>query len=340
MEPLVSILIPAFNAEEFVAETIRSALAQTWRRIEIIVVDDGSTDRTADVCRQFASSSVAVVSQPHRGASAARNTALSLCQGDYVQWLDADDLMASDKVAKQLETLGENRDESLLLSCSWAYFGYRPHRAVFVPTSLWTDLSPAEWLFRKLNENIFMTCVTWLVSRRLTETAGPWDTTLLADNDGEYFCRVLLASTGVRFVPEARVFYRRRAGSLSHVGLSKAKMEAKLLSAEKHIAYLRSLDDSDRSRAACVRMLQRYLAHIDPAQADLVERAQRLATALGGRLPAPQLSWKYAWIQKLFGGSSGKRAQVVYNHCKSTVFLFWDRSVARLEDLIWTTPPL
>ena len=98
MKPLVSILIPAYNAEETIAYTLQSAIAQIWQRKEIIVVDDGSKDRTAEVARRFASKELAVVSKENQGAAATRNHALRLSQGDYIQWLDADDLLAQDKI--------------------------------------------------------------------------------------------------------------------------------------------------------------------------------------------------------------------------------------------------
>src|SRR5689334_15167297 len=98
MKPLVSILIPAYNAEQWIPEAIRSACAQSWSRKEIIVVDDGSTDRTLEVARRFASPEVNVVSTSNHGAAAARNHALRLSQGDYIQWLDADDILATDKL--------------------------------------------------------------------------------------------------------------------------------------------------------------------------------------------------------------------------------------------------
>ncbi len=100
--PLVSILIPAHNAEKWVTDTIRSAVAQTWKRKEIIVVDDGSTDQTLAVARQFESKSVRIVASKNQGAAATRNLALQLSQGDYIQYLDADDLLAPDKIERQL----------------------------------------------------------------------------------------------------------------------------------------------------------------------------------------------------------------------------------------------
>jgi len=88
---------------------------------------------------------------------------------------------------------------------AWGKFLRRYERAQFVPTSLWRDPSSRDSLFHKLLDNAFMQTAISLVSRELTDAAGPWDTRLLGDDDGEYFCRVLLASDGTRFVPEARV---------------------------------------------------------------------------------------------------------------------------------------
>src|SRR5258708_5132388 len=142
MKPLVSILTPAYNAERWIASTIQSAIGQTWTRKEIIIVDDGSTDRTAELARQFASKEVKVVSTPNQGAAAARNHALQLSQGDFVQWLDADDLLSPDKIERQLGALGELDGKRILRSSPWASFFYRTHRARFIQTPLCEDLSP------------------------------------------------------------------------------------------------------------------------------------------------------------------------------------------------------
>ena len=152
MKPLVSILIPAYNAERWIAQTILSALAQTWPRKEIIVIDDGSRDQTLKIARQFASKTVSIVTQENQGASTARNRALELSQGEYIQWLDADDLMAPDKIAKQMEASDRYGSERTLLSCAWARFYYRVDKANFVSTSLWCNLPPIEWLIRKMAE--------------------------------------------------------------------------------------------------------------------------------------------------------------------------------------------
>jgi glycosyltransferase involved in cell wall biosynthesis len=332
---LVSILIPAFNADQWIAETLQSAIAQTWEPKEIIVVDDGSRDQTIGVARQFESTCVRVVTQDNQGAAAARNKAFALSQGDYIQWLDADDLLAPDKISRQIEVLKRGLSQSTLLSSEWAPFFYRYYRAEFVPSALWCDLSPLEWLVRKLEQNLHMQTATWLVSRELTEAAGPWDTRLLGDDDGEYFCRVILASDGVRFVPDAKVYYRQLgSSSLSYVGRSERKMVAQWKSMVLHIAYLRSLEDGDRARAACVRYLQNWLIYFYPERPDLVKNAEDLARELGGLLEPPRLSWKYSWIKAMFGWSLAKQARLKLPEARWAVARSLDRAMFRLENRV------
>ena len=332
MKPLVSILIPAHNAEKWIADTIRSAVTQSWERKEIIIVDDGSTDHTLGVARQFESESVRVVWQENRGAAAARNKALSLSHGDYIQWLDADDLLASDKIAKQMEALDRAGSARTLLSSSFGQFMYRPYRAQFTPTALWCDLSPAEFLLRKLTYRVFMQTAVWLVSRELTDAAGPWDTSMISDDDGEYFCRVLLASDGIRFVRDARVYYRSVGTMrLSYVGRSNSKLEALWRSMQLHISYLRSLEDSDKVRAACLKYLQNYLIDFYPLRLDIAEQMHKAAKEMGGQLDPPRLPWKYSWIKTLLGWSWAKRAQLFLPSVKWSLIRFWERALFRIE---------
>lgn len=331
MEPLVSILIPAYNAQDWVGEAIRSAIAQSWPRKEIIVADDGSSDETASIARRFASPEVTVISQENQGAAATRNNLLSLSRGAFIQWLDADDTLAPDKIAKQMEAMKREGNPRKLLSSAWGSFCYRPEKAKFRSNALWEDASPADWLVNKLHQNLHMQTATWLVSRELAEAAGPWDTRLLSDDDGEYFCRVLLASEGARFVPESKVFYRITESSrLSYIGSSDKKMEAMVLSMRLHIGYLRSLEDSDRVRAACLRYLQTWLIYFYPERPDLVEALRELASELGGSLEMPRLRWKYAWMRPVVGYGRAKRAQFFLPMAKASLVRRWDKLQYRL----------
>ena len=308
--PLVSILIPVYNSEEWIADTLRSALAQTWPRTEIIVVDDGSTDGTLAVLKQFEQLGVKVYTQKNQGASAARNHAFAQSHGDYIQWLDGDDLLGPDKISRQMILVMQGLGKRTLVSSTWGRFMYRISRTEFRPTALWGDLTPKEWLLRKMDQNIYMQTATWLVSRELTEAAGPWDIRLLGDDDGEYFCRVLLASEGVRFVPDAHVFYRCfRFDSLSYIGRFPQKIEAHWISMRLHIKYLLSLEDSPITRAACVQYLRDSMIYFYPESEHILEQANRIAVDLGEELGTPSLSWKYAWVKALFGWVAVKVVQ-------------------------------
>jgi glycosyltransferase involved in cell wall biosynthesis len=333
MKPLVSILIPAYNSEKWITDSLRSAISQTWPRKEIIVVDDGSKDRTLEIARQFASDEVHVITQANQGAAAARNTAYKHCQGDYIQWLDADDLLSPDKISTQVAKAEETASNRTLISCGWSQFLYRYNRAKFEPTALWRDHLPVDWLMCKMGQNLHMQTATWLVSRELSESAGPWNTSLLGDDDGEYFCRVLLASDGVRFTPEARVYYRASgAGSLSHIGSSNRKRDAQWHSMKLHIGYLRSLEDSPRTRAASVAYIQNWLVFFYPDRSDLIDAMRSMAQELGGEIQTPHLSWKYSWIEFLFGKKLGRRAQFVLPQFKWSMLRLGDKLLFRLAN--------
>ena len=333
VKPLVSILIPAYNAERWVGEAIQSAVRQTWPRKEIIVIDDGSTDRTGDEAKRFVPA-ITLVRTENRGASAARNHALRLSHGDYIQWLDADDVLMSDKIERQLEALREGESERILLASSWAPFHYRTRNVHFVQNSLCQDLSPVEWLLRKMGENLHMQTATWLVSRELTGTAGDWDPCLSTDDDGEYFARVLKCSAGTRFVAGTGVYYRMpNRSSLSYIGNSDKKKDSMFLSMKLHIQYIRSLEDSERVRSACITYMQNWFHHFYPSRQDIAAELQRLAAQLGGQLVEATLRPRFAWIKFALGPRGAREAQEMLPFLKRSVTRNIDRMAFGYERL-------
>ncbi len=325
MAKLVSILIPSYNAQEWIEETIRSALAQTWPQKEIIVVDDGSSDDSLKIARQYQSKTLKVVSQENRGGAEARNTALSHAQGDYIQWLDADDLLAPDKIERQLSAMDEGDNSRILLTSAWAPFYYRTTRAKFRPDSLWRDLDPVEWIITKFSENLFMNPAVWLVSRKLADLAGPWDRRTAPDDDGEYLCRIMINSEKVKFVPEARSYYRKSNPKSLSRGLSSNALEGIFLSKKLCIGYLLSIEDSERTRRACLTLLQRGLGRIHPEHPAIVQKACGLANALGGELSLPKIDWKYAAVRRLFGPKTATKAKQLKVRIEEAVARNWDR---------------
>jgi hypothetical protein len=167
-----------------------------------------------------------------------------------------------------------------------------------------------------------------LTSRKLTEAAGSWDTRLHVDDDGEYFCRVLLASESVRFVPDAKVYYRMAPSSrVSHIGTSNKKKDAMVISIKLHIQYLKKLEESERVRVACLAYLQNWYVNFYPERPDLMAELQAIAAELNGRLVEPELRWKYAWMKPLFGFDAAKRAQMTLPQLKASVLRKWDKTM-------------
>lgn len=115
---LVSIIIPVYKAEKYVAETIKSALKQTYKNIEILIIDDGSPDRSIDICRQFTDLRIKIISQPNRGLPGARNTGIRHARGEYLTFLDADDLWLPEKIEKHVEHLNNSPDIGISFSRS------------------------------------------------------------------------------------------------------------------------------------------------------------------------------------------------------------------------------
>lgn len=311
MAELVSILIPAYNAERWIRDCLVSALSQTWRRKEVIVVDDGSSDRTVEVARMFESEHVRILMQANRGASAARNLALSVAQGDYIQWLDADDVLLPGKIAAQMAEAGPGARCRTLFSGEWAEFYRYPGAAVSMQNSLWEDLLPTEWLYRKTARNAWMAIETWLVSRWLTEAVGPWNENLHRDNDGEYFNRVVAKADQIRFVAGARALQRKGVlGISSFRTLNDRKLESLLFAALAQIDLLRALEDSPRTRAACLSLLSRTSTYFYPERPDLLDQLDRVSRSLGGVLLRPALGWKCRFVEMVVGPNAAKRVRV------------------------------
>ncbi len=301
MDALVSILIPAYNAERWIKETVESALKQTWPRKEIIVIDDGSFDKTYQIAKIYVSNMVKVITQQNMGGPAARNKALSLAQGDFIQWLDHDDLLAPNKLSEQMRHSEASGDDRVLYSSAFGRFYYRIHKAKFYPDGLWRDLLPVEYLVEKFSNNSWLQPGAWLVSRRLTEMAGPWLEIRSPDDDGEYYCRIVAASKQIKFVPEAKAYWRiGNYGSMSQSRSDQA-LEALFVTNERCIAHLLALEDSERTRTACVKFLQDRLLWFLPEKPELVDRTAELAVKLGGELSPIQLGMRYRLIGKIIG---------------------------------------
>jgi glycosyltransferase involved in cell wall biosynthesis len=308
MQPLVSILIPCYNAEAWLAQTLESALSQTWPNTEIIVVDDGSTDRSLEIAQSFESRGVKVISQSNQGVCAARNLAFKAARGDFIQYLDADDLLAPEKIERQIALLSVGNGNCIAAG-EWGYFYEHPSETEFNPDPIWADLSPVDWLATAWEGNWMMNPGAWLVPRSIAEAAGPWNETIILDEDGEYFCRVLLASQGVKFCWGAKAFYRTGIrGSLSR-GQSDRARTSRFRALELCMSHLLAREDSPRTRRACANRFQRFFYEVYPDLPDLCTQAELRVRELGGSDVRPVIGSKLKPVCAVLGWRRAKKIQ-------------------------------
>ena len=149
MNPLVSVCIPAYNAEKYVTEALESVLRQTYPHIEIIVVNDGSTDQTAVVLEKFQKKGVKVIHQNNRGQCAAANRAYQESRGQLIKFFDADDILSDKFIELQVERLKEYPDH--LASAEWGRF-YDDDINTYQlnPENVWLDMNPMDWLMTSM----------------------------------------------------------------------------------------------------------------------------------------------------------------------------------------------
>src|SRR5262245_23729785 len=162
--PTVSIIIPCYNAEPWLAATLESALAQTWPAKEIILVNDGSRDGSLALARRFEARGGRVIDQPNAGASAARNHGLRIARGEFIQFLDADDLLSPGKIAAQVALLAQ-RPAGTIASCRWGRFTTDPAQTRFVDDAVYRDFTAVDFLVLAGDTGAMMHPSAWLVPR-------------------------------------------------------------------------------------------------------------------------------------------------------------------------------
>ena len=202
---LVSVCIPVHNAENYIADTIKSVLDQTYENIEIIIVDDGSTDQSSGIAQRYANANnhIKIFSQSNSGASTARNKCLSEAKGEYIQFLDADDLLSTDKIYEQVSLL--KKSPGMIAVCNTVHFNDKEDHLHYAPSAyeeaFLIDAAPVHFLINLYggfaDTGSMIQPNAWLTPRNIIEKVGPWNEELTLDDDGEYFCRVLLKSRGI-----------------------------------------------------------------------------------------------------------------------------------------------
>lgn len=293
MKPLVSIIIPLYNSEKYIGETLRSALAQTWPHKEIIVIDDASTDRSLSIARQFESNEVKVFSKANGGASVARNFGLEQSKGEYVQFLDADDLLSNNKIQSQMEAMAPYPNHVGL--CGTIHFKDGTNHLDYALTHEWIaegSDDPADFLTKLYGGDLIgpqyggmIQTNSWLTPRHIIEKAGHWNPSKSPDDDGEFFCRVLLASEGIKYSFEGINYYRKF--DAAKTWSAKKTYEASLAilqGTDLKTQHLLKATDNSKAKLALSRLYLESAFNFYPVHPALSYQAEQKAKALGPAL--------------------------------------------------------
>ena len=305
--PLVSIIISAYNAEKYIEQTLQSVLMQTWHPLEVIIVNDGSTDDTPDIVKRFNKNGVKLITQQNKGQDAALNNGYRHSIGQYIKFMDSDDLVNPDMIEIQLKAL--NGAEDHIAYGEWGrFYNDQPELADFEKLDYWKDMEPLDFLTAR-PKGVMLQCGIMLVPRQLIEKAGGWDERLILFNDTEFFTRLLLQSKGVKFTAGARLYYRSaQAGSIS-AQRSRKFFESTFLATNLIADQLLALEDSYRVRNLITNIYLNQYYQMYPHFGDLVAAHEQKIAYYGAGTEKPDGGNVFKIISFITGWKIAKRIQ-------------------------------
>ena len=203
-QPLVSVIIPCFNAEQFLSEAIDSILAQTYAPIEIIVIDDGSTDSSLEIIKSY-DNRLIWQRGANKGGNYARNLGFTLAKGDYIQYLDADDYLLTDKIAKQVRLLQTSAAD--VVYSDWQHLVHQADGGSFLDQVRICG-PKTDFLESLLANERWSNLAPILFSRESVSQSGGWDESLKAAQDRDFLISVAIAGAKFVYQPGCDSIYR------------------------------------------------------------------------------------------------------------------------------------
>lgn len=203
-QPLVSVVIPVYNGERYLEEALQSAFDQDYPHLEVVLVDDGSTDRSADIARSFAG--LKYLSQPNQGPAAARNTALSYVTGDLVTFLDADDLWPGNRVRLQVDFMLENPDIGFAFGRCHAFLEPGTPRPPWLSEDALTGAQVGYFPG------------TLVATREALDIVGGFNPELQVGEGADWFIRAKDSRIPMKVIDEVLLHRRVHATNLTHQG--------------------------------------------------------------------------------------------------------------------------
>lgn len=304
----VSIIIPVYNASQWLKETLECALSQTWQNIEVIAVNDGSTDDSGQILQYYKKEypgKISVIMQENQGGCVARNVGFAHATGDLIQFWDADDLMDNRKIEVQVKALEKEMPGSLAF-CPWYRFLEQPGDLDHGVSPNWKNFNlPSAWLIEHLKGRAMMPPIGWLIPRSVIDKAGHWDESLIINQDGEFISRVILNASYLVCSQEVKVYYRSGLPNSVSRRNSDQKLRAFYSSMIKVLEYAFNHSDDPGLRLAAPCYLQQFIKSTYPRIPETLKEAETYMNSLGkckkdesfGRTP----SKGYRLLERIIG---------------------------------------
>jgi glycosyltransferase involved in cell wall biosynthesis len=211
--PLVSVVIPVFNAEKWLFSLLTSIKAQTYKNLELIVIDDGSTDGSLDIAQRYAVQNpeiiMRVMSQENRGVSDARNLGIMNCSGEYIAFVDSDDLWFSNKIEKQVTAV--TKSGSGVIACSYVIFSDSNSKILETVKPNWSTKGVRNWLLFRSYGGLLSS--TLLINKDVLQKVNGFKSNLSLSADIEFAWRLIKISN-VECISEPLVAYRLRPNQM------------------------------------------------------------------------------------------------------------------------------
>ena len=308
-KPLVSVCIPCHNAGPYVAQALRSIFEQTYHNFEVILVNDASTDITAEVLANFKDPRLKIIHQKCGSASKARNLAFENSKGSHIKFFDADDILSPGMLEKQVARI-EHRERAIA-TCEWGRF-QKTNLSSYVPNrqSVWRDMSSKEWLIESFRDaRPMMQPGIFLIPRSLIEEVGPWDERVPPIDDFEFFSRLLSAADDIRFCEGQTLYYRSGLESSLSGKKSREAIEGVLNSLLSGTACLLAKKSTKPAQMACANLLQDFIYTQYPDHDDLRKIAAERVKELGGASIEPDGPPRFQLLRKFLGWKIARRIQ-------------------------------
>ncbi len=301
-KPLVSIIIPVYNAEAFFAATLESCLTQTYKNIEIIIINDGSTDLSEDIIKQFKDERIYYFNKINEGPCMARNFGISKSKGHLVQFLDHDDVIDKNKILHQVEMYYKYGDEYIYSGTMGTVSG--EVRTEEKDYELYEkDFNPQEYYSTVLNQfGKYITTGAWLTPKKIINSTYGWDANAGLNDDGEYFMRIILNSKGIVFCNKSIFYFRRDvANSLSKQFTSKDVYEKWLYSYQSYVKNFQRVFDKKIANELGWKALSVFYCNSYPNYADLRKICKSQMLTLGYTTVNPHGGSIFVKVSSLIG---------------------------------------